>query len=65
MTLRALRMGKINKTSVSLHRKESQELVPGYFNMKVQKYFEKSVKKKKKKKKGKEKKRKRKQKPKK
>ena len=63
MTLRALRMGKINKTSVSLHRKESQELVPGYFNMKVQKYFEKSVKKKKKK--GKEKKRKRKQKPKK
>ena len=64
MTLRALRMGKINKTSVSLHRKESQELVPGYFNMKVQKYFEKSVKKKKKKK-GKEKKRKRKQKPKK
>ena len=61
MTLRALRMGKINKTSVSLHRKESQELVPGYFNMKVQKYFEKSVKKKK----GKEKKRKRKQKPKK
>ena len=51
MTLRALRMGKINKTSVSLHRKESQELVPGYFNMKVQKYFEKSVKKKKKKKK--------------
>ena len=62
MTLRALRMGKINKTSVSLHRKESQELVPGYFNMKVQKYFEKSVKKKKK---GKEKKRKRKQKPKK
>ena len=47
MTLKALRMDKINKISVSLHRKESQALVPGYFNMKVQKYFEKSGKKKK------------------
>ena len=35
MTLKALRMDKINKISVSLHRKESQALVPGYFNMKV------------------------------
>lgn len=47
MTLKALRMDKISKTSISLHRKESQELVPGYFNMKVRKHFEKSVKKKK------------------
>ena len=47
MTLKALRMDKINKISVSLHRKESQALVSGYFNMKVQKYFEKSGKKKK------------------
>ena len=39
MTLKALGMDKINKTSVNLHRKESQELVPGYFNKKSSEIF--------------------------